>query len=435
MWALESVLALGTPAYPERLSRHIRISNGVALLGTALAIASIPFDLVTGPPWFLVSDLTALSGSVGCLLLNARGHPHISRVLMLLSLNLVFLHATVRLGEQSEQHAVFFALSIAPFFVFSLDERRFLVPFIILPVVEYFTADYVSQWGPVPQFSVAAYRVYSAVLAFSGLIGGLSVFARITNRAERTMHWQQHVLDETRARSIATARLTALGEMSSGVAHEIRNPLTAITLAAGQITERADSPEAVTATAERIQRAAHRISSIVDSLLAFSRDAGGDPLVDVRVDQLITDALALSHSRFVEHHIELQLPPVPGFVVRGRASQLQQVLLNLLGNAHDAVEGERDAWVRLDAKRTDGWIELAVTDSGPGIPPRYRDRIFEPFFSTKPPDRGTGLGLSLSRGIVESHHGTLVLDPHSPHTRFVVRLPLEREDLDQSRGS
>jgi signal transduction histidine kinase len=426
MWALDSVLALGkSPGYPERLARHIRISNGVALLGAALAIASVPFDLMTGPPWFLLSDLTALSGSLACLLLNARGHPHVARVLMLSSLNLVFLHATMRLGEQSEQHAVFFALSIAPFFVFSLEERRFLIPFIILPVVEYFVADY-GQWGPAPQFSVAAYRVYSAVLAFTGLIGGLSVFARITNRAERAMRWQQHVLDETRARSIAAARMTALGEMSSGVAHEIRNPLTAINLAAGQITEHPSSPESVAATAERIQRAAKRISTIIDSLLAFSRDAGGDPLVDVRLEQLFGETLTLCHSRFAEHHIELQVPPVaPGLVVQGRATQLQQVLLNLLSNAHDAVETEPAPWVRLDARRADGWVEIAVTDSGTGVPPQYRDRIFEPFFTTKALDRGTGLGLSLSRGIVEEHHGTLTLDPRAPHTRFVVRLPLQ----------
>jgi len=357
---------------------------------------------------------------------------------MLLSLNLVFLHATMRLGDQSEQHAVFFALSIAPFFVFSLEERWYLIPFVILPVVEFFAADYVSQWGPVPQFSVAAYRVYSAVLAFSGLIGGLSVFAWITNRAERTMRSQQRLLEETLARSIAAARLTALGEMSSGVAHEIRNPLTAIDLAASQITEHATSPETVAATAERIHRAATRISTIVDSLLAFARDAGSDPLVPVRVEQLFADTLALCHSRFGEHHIELQVPAVPqGLVVQGRATQLQQVLLNLLGNAHDAVESRPAAWVCLDARRTNGWIEIAVTDSGTGIPPGDRDRIFEPFFTTKPLERGTGLGLSMSRGIIGAHHGTLTLDWHAPHTRFVIRLPVgaaAADDADQPRG-
>jgi signal transduction histidine kinase len=174
-----------------------------------------------------------------------------------------------------------------------------------------------------------------------------------------------------------------------------------------------------------VQRVTLRISRIVDALLSFARDAGGDPVTPVAVEQIFADALALCRQRFVEHAIDLSVaPPAASLIVECRPVQLAQVLLNLLGNAHDAAQAAPERWVRLAAEVTDGSLQISVTDSGAGIPAMHRERIFEPFFTTKPSDRGTGLGLSLSRGIVEAHHGTLTLDERSAHTRFVIRMPL-----------
>jgi signal transduction histidine kinase len=109
--------------------------------------------------------------------------------------------------------------------------------------------------------------------------------------------------------------------------------------------------------------------------------------------------------------------------VVGRAVQISQILLNLLGNAYDAVEAAERRHVRITVDADAAQVHIAVTDSGPGIPAELRERIMEPFFTTKDVGRGTGLGLSLSRGLAELHGGDLALDATSVETRFILTLP------------
>lgn len=106
-----------------------------------------------------------------------------------------------------------------------------------------------------------------------------------------------------------------------------------------------------------------------------------------------------------------------------RGVQISQVLLNLLNNAFDAIELLPEKWIKLDAMKMEDTIVIHVTDSGHGIPEEEREKIFQPFYTTKPIGKGTGLGLSLSRKIVQDHKGTLTLDTNSAHTRFVIKIP------------
>jgi signal transduction histidine kinase len=107
--------------------------------------------------------------------------------------------------------------------------------------------------------------------------------------------------------------------------------------------------------------------------------------------------------------------------------QIAQVLLNLIRNSCDAIERGAEKWIRIAVTRLPDSIEISVSDSGRGIPENVREKIFQPFFTTKEVGRGTGLGLSVSKGIVEAHGGTITLDTKSTHTRFVVTLPLRGE--------
>jgi C4-dicarboxylate-specific signal transduction histidine kinase len=146
-----------------------------------------------------------------------------------------------------------------------------------------------------------------------------------------------------------------------------------------------------------------------------------------RVRELVDDTLELCSERFRLHNIDLRVGPVSDVLdLDCNSVQISQVLLNLLSNAHDAVEGHDRAWVALDVKPRAGTVELSVTDSNPGVPPEIRSKIFQPFFTTKGVGRGTGLGLAVSHGIIEEHHGRLELDLASAHTRFVVTLPLRQ---------
>jgi C4-dicarboxylate-specific signal transduction histidine kinase len=141
------------------------------------------------------------------------------------------------------------------------------------------------------------------------------------------------------------------------------------------------------------------------------------------VAQIVRETLELCAERFRQHAIALTVEPIPDDCqVTCRGVQISQILLNLLSNAHDAVEDRPSRWVRVVTEANEEEVRISVVDSGPGIAREHVDRIMEPFFTTKPIGKGTGLGLSVSKGIAEANGGRLAYDPTSPETRFVLTL-------------
>lgn len=414
MASFSRILSLGqSDSHPARFARHLRVANALALLGVVLALASAPLDAYGGLGFTVAIDLAggAVFGSVWYL--NARGYHDVARATLMTAANVVILVGVIELGGGAEIRAVFFPLVLLPFLVLGASERTWLAVFITMPIISYFITGQIETRRHDLVHDV--YNVYAPALAFTALAAGSVAFALIDRNAE-------HELLQTRVRATNNARLVALGEMSSGVAHEIRNPLAAIHLAATQIAENRD-PQ-VAQLGERIQRIVMRATRITETLRSVARDASGDPIVTASVEHIIADTLELCAKRITETGVVLTVTPVsPDLVIECRPVQLSQVLLNLLSNAYDAVASEAERWVRVDVTADAERVEIAVTDSGPGIPAPTRARIFEPFFTTKTSDRGTGLGLSLSRGLVEAHHGTLELDEASQQTRLVMRVP------------
>jgi C4-dicarboxylate-specific signal transduction histidine kinase len=235
-------------------------------------------------------------------------------------------------------------------------------------------------------------------------------------------------LDRERMKMVESSKMATLGEMAGGIAHEINNPLTIIKLAASQIGAQAEtaSPDMslLKEHSSILLKTIDRIAKIVQGLRMFSRDGSHDPFQRVPVAELIDEALSLCRERLRSQGIELRQEGVDeNLSIDCRETQICQVLLNLLNNAADAVENQPDRWVDISAKARGKWLELAVTDSGPSIPAEVKEKLFQPFFSTKEIGKGTGIGLSISLGIVKSHSGELYLDNASPHTRFVICLP------------
>ncbi len=252
----------------------------------------------------------------------------------------------------------------------------------------------------------------------------------LTSALEKTLNEQkeqQAVIEEHRAKMLQSAKLSALGEMAGGVAHEINSPLTVISLSVDHLRdlvqdEKLDK-EAVERALDRIENTTFRIARIIKSLKTFCSDGSAQPTTDIPVRELIDDTLSFCSQRFSTGSVDLRVGELPQLVLPCRPVELSQVLLNLLNNAYDAVMSEGDRWIQLAVEDKGDMVEISVTDSGPGIPVGVRDRIMQPFFTTKQPGHGTGLGLSISRGIAESHGGELFLDENSKRTRFVLRLP------------
>ena len=236
--------------------------------------------------------------------------------------------------------------------------------------------------------------------------------------------------NQGRMRMMASTRLSALGTMAGGIAHEINNPLTVIHALAGELADDAEMGEVaaphVLQAAQRIARMSDRIGKIVKSLRYIARDAGEDALMDAPLAGIVEQALEVCTKRFELESVRLDVAAIDSVLqVTCREVQIAQVLVNLLQNALDAAaEQESERWVRLDVSARAGQAVVSVTDSGRGVPPELRERIMTPFFTTKPVGRGTGLGLSLSRQIAEAHGGSVELGEREGRTCFSLTIPL-----------
>jgi C4-dicarboxylate-specific signal transduction histidine kinase len=227
---------------------------------------------------------------------------------------------------------------------------------------------------------------------------------------------------------VTASRLASLGEIAAGVAHEINNPLATISIVGQTLEREAETgciqPAALRKQIQRINVCVRRIIGIVTGLSDLSRNSIEDPLEPCSLSRILEETLDLCYARFFHYGVELRLPSIdPGVEVRGRASQVLQVLLNLLNNAFDAVQDLEEKWVEVSLRKQEAQIEISVTDSGRGIPREVASNLMKPFFTTKVAGKGTGLGLSICTRIVEEHGGRLWLDEQCANTRFVLELP------------
>ena len=235
--------------------------------------------------------------------------------------------------------------------------------------------------------------------------------------------------EQVRQQLIQADKLSALGEMLSGVAHELNNPLTAV-LGFSELLHQTVSEPKAKANLEKIYREALRMRRIVQNLLSFARQRKPERVL-VNLNEVVQNTLELKvydlrlKNIQVRSRLEENLPHI-----LADPHQLQQVLLNLIINAEQAMaELQGGGTLTVETQRVSGpagpGVQIRVTDTGPGIPPEIQPRIFDPFFTTKSPGKGTGLGLSVSYNIVQEHGGTLSLESEpGKGATFIVTLPL-----------
>ncbi|MFB2550007.1 PAS domain S-box protein [Ensifer soli] len=248
------------------------------------------------------------------------------------------------------------------------------------------------------------------------------------------VHHARAEIERQRDALYQTEKLAALGSLLAGVAHELNNPLSIVVgqaLMLRELTETPGTPLDPAKMAQRagkIEAAANRCARIVRTFLAMARQRKAER-APVDIDALVTGAVEMLGYGLRTAGIEVSRDIAPGLPrIAADSDQLHQVLVNLLMNARQALEESplpRRIHLTAAHDAAEDRITLSVADNGPGVPEAIRSRIFDPFFTTKPQGTGTGIGLSVSRGFIEGHGGTLALtDGQGGGACFTVSLPL-----------
>ena len=264
----------------------------------------------------------------------------------------------------------------------------------------------------------------------------LVVNRRLDDRGQESGFWviatDLTAQKQTSAQLIQAAKLATLGEMSTGMAHELNQPLNVIALAASNlrftIKKGNGTSENTLSKLDRIESAVHRAASIIDHMRAYGRLAG-EGMSEVNVGEICAGACNLVGEQLKLANISLINQVLDETLwVEGNAIQLEQVLINLINNAKDAIKsGAEKGMVTLDAELIDDRILLRVTDTGGGIPSHVLPHIFEPFFTTKPVGKGTGLGGSISYGIVREMQGDMWVENVPGGAQITISLPLMKQ--------
>lgn len=249
------------------------------------------------------------------------------------------------------------------------------------------------------------------------------------DQGEMELEAAYNKLKETQNQLIQSSKLTVLGELSAGLAHELNQPLTVIMGLSQNILRQTDKKSAQYEKLKLIADASVKMEQVIKHLRIFSRnDCIAFKPVDLK--GIIKDSIMILRELLTSRSIELKmkLDPVP--VILGSATRLEQVIINLVANAKDAMPSGGTLTISTSSIKSGGipFAKLSIRDTGTGIPAEIKDRIFDPFFTTKEPGKGTGLGLSISYGIIREHSGDITVESDSSGTVFHIILPA-REDL------
>jgi hypothetical protein len=248
-------------------------------------------------------------------------------------------------------------------------------------------------------------------------IGRLIIFDDVTDRAE---------LEQ---RLVQADKLSSIGLLAAGVAHEVNTPLAVISTYAQMLAKQVANDDQKSILLDKIAKQTFRASEIVNSLLNFSRTSTTS-FGDVDLNKVIRETMSLLEHQIQKVGVEVKLDLEAGLpLVHGNAGKLQQVFLNLFLNARDAMDGGGVLAVRSWAEESGARVD--VSDTGHGISPEHIHRIYDPFFTTKGSRKGTGMGLAVTYGIVQEHKGSIEVSSRQGGTRFHLRLPWSRSALAQ----
>lgn len=230
---------------------------------------------------------------------------------------------------------------------------------------------------------------------------------------------------------IHSSKMISIGEISSGLAHEIKNPLAIINGLADRIAKIAapieNGSDKFILSIQKIKEMSARISKIVDGLIAFSQKEDPEQFLNISLKDLVMGTLNSNIKNLQESYINLKIDPIPDAQVYCNTFQISQVINHLIKNSIEALENVENKWIQISAVVTEYKnFQFKIIDNGHGISNEIIDKIMQPFFTTKKAGINSGLGLSISQGIINSHGGSLFVEVNSNPTSIYFEIPINK---------
>lgn len=251
------------------------------------------------------------------------------------------------------------------------------------------------------------------------------------NTLEKKVQEKTEAIHRAQAQLIHSEKLASLGRMAAGVAHEINSPLTGIVTFGHLLLKKFPPGTQEREDIEVIIDQANRCSTIIKGLLGFARASAAEKAL-TNINDVLHSSMNIVRNKADFFDIKLVTDFDPALLrVKADSSQLQQVFLNMIMNAGDAMEGKGTLTLttRNISENNRDFVEVVFRDTGPGIPEENLEKLFEPFFTTKPVGKGTGLGLAVSHGIIQEHGGKVTVKTKlNEGSSFYIKLPAQRED-------
>ncbi|MBK24976.1 MAG: hypothetical protein CME70_13345 [Halobacteriovorax sp.] len=240
-------------------------------------------------------------------------------------------------------------------------------------------------------------------------------------------------LQNEKEKNIHAARLSDLGEMAGGMAHEINNPLQIILSSTNLLEKKLEGmelqDESIPKYLEKTKTSVLRMNKIIKSMLVFSKSNKKLDFSPILFSDILSETLVFCEERFKFQNVNIQKDLGADVKINCHHVELSQVLLNLFNNSFDSVDKEADEskkWIRVKTFKEKDYFYILVFDGGGGVPKEIRSEIFKPFYTTKNSGKGAGLGLSICTGIIESHGGTISYDSFEGENCFKIILPVAK---------
>ncbi|MGZ3769965.1 MAG: sensor histidine kinase [Bdellovibrio sp.] len=432
------------PWITPKFAKRIELSNFISLLFSVFIFGFAVIFYFYEIHYLSLLSLIWLALALGCIYLNHIRYYTLSRIGLMIGSDIFGFLVCWMLGKETDFHLAFFAGMCIPLIIFEPSEKLAMFVQVVLTVTCYLVLQWLPESLAYPNKIIlnntVPLRLTVDVVIITVNLLSIYYLRKLNEENEKNLEDVVEKLEvtnkilgqksqrmrESHAKLIQSEKMAALGIMASGIAHEINNPLTIIYLNGEKIKKNIGDVESpVYQYGQTIVDISKRIAKITESLKKYSRDTSNDEAEYFKVSDVIHDTLSLCSEKFEKNGIKIIIKEESlDATIRGQLVPLSQTLLNLLNNSFDAIKNLEEKWVRIETVNEDKFINLAVTDSGNGIPQEVLEKIFQPFFTTKEAGKGTGLGLSISKDIVLSHGGKLKYDRTSPNTKFDIWLPV-----------